>query len=87
MPNVEYVSSGKVHQLPEIVDKVRSIHAGDQPIYLVGGAVRDLLLQQPVSDFDFILPGKAISLARKVDVAIEASSNSVSHLPQSLTCL
>jgi tRNA nucleotidyltransferase (CCA-adding enzyme) len=30
------------------------------PIYLVGGFVRDLLLKQPVNDFDFVIEGDAI---------------------------
>jgi tRNA nucleotidyltransferase (CCA-adding enzyme) len=30
------------------------------PIYLVGGFVRDLLLKQPVNDFDFVVEGDAI---------------------------
>ena len=34
------------------------------PVYLVGGFVRDLLLKQPVNDFDFVVEGDAIHLAR-----------------------
>ncbi len=34
--------------------------------FLVGGAVRDLLLSKPIRDLDFALPGNTISLARKV---------------------
>jgi tRNA nucleotidyltransferase/poly(A) polymerase len=30
----------------------------DQPVYLVGGAVRDLLLQRPIRDLDFVLPAQ-----------------------------
>lgn len=33
------------------------------PLYLVGGFVRDLLLEQPNHDFDFVVEGNAIALA------------------------
>lgn len=35
-----------------------------QPVYLVGGAVRDLLLGRPVHDLDFVLPGDALAVSR-----------------------
>ena len=34
------------------------------PLYVVGGSVRDLLLGQPLHDFDLIVEGDAIALAR-----------------------
>jgi tRNA nucleotidyltransferase (CCA-adding enzyme) len=34
------------------------------PIYIVGGFVRDLILDQPGEDFDIVVEGDAISLAR-----------------------
>jgi putative nucleotidyltransferase with HDIG domain len=37
-----------------------------QKIFLVGGAVRDMLLSQPVHDLDFVLDGNAIKIARQV---------------------
>jgi tRNA nucleotidyltransferase (CCA-adding enzyme) len=40
--------------------------AGDRPIYLVGGAVRDLLLGQPNLDVDLVVDGDALPLAREV---------------------
>ena len=36
------------------------------PIYLVGGAVRDLLLHKPNYDLDFVTGGDAIKIARKL---------------------
>jgi poly(A) polymerase len=39
---------------------------GDSGGYLVGGAVRDLLLNKPVHDLDFCLPSKTVYYARKV---------------------
>lgn len=38
----------------------------DQPLYLVGGPVRDLLLGRPLSDLDLMTPGEASGLAAKV---------------------
>lgn len=39
--------------------------------YLVGGAIRDLLLSKPIRDLDFALPGNTIKLARKVADQLE----------------
>jgi len=36
----------------------------DLPLYIVGGAVRDLMLGRPVKDFDLIVEGDAIALTR-----------------------
>src|SRR5512134_3234087 len=46
-----------------LIDKVRDL-LPDQEIYLVGGAVRDLLLNRLSPDLDFAMPAKGISLAR-----------------------
>ena len=39
-------------------------------LYLVGGVVRDLLLERPSQDLDLVVDGDAIQLARKVTSAI-----------------
>ena len=36
------------------------------PIYIVGGVVRDLLLDRPIKDLDIVAEGDAIRLGRKV---------------------
>lgn len=38
----------------------------DLPLYLVGGAIRDALLQQPTHDLDFVLGGDIRSAARRM---------------------
>jgi poly(A) polymerase len=38
----------------------------DVPIYLVGGAIRDALLNRPNYDLDFVTPGDAMKIARQV---------------------
>jgi putative nucleotidyltransferase with HDIG domain len=47
-----------------LVDTVSQI-AGQGTVYLVGGAVRDLLMRRPCHDLDFSLDGNVKSLARK----------------------
>ncbi|HPI80546.1 MAG TPA: tRNA nucleotidyltransferase, partial [Cyclobacteriaceae bacterium] len=36
------------------------------PCYVVGGYVRDLVLERPVKDIDFLCVGSGIALAREV---------------------
>jgi tRNA nucleotidyltransferase/poly(A) polymerase len=48
-----------------LIDKVREA-LPKQEIYLVGGAVRDILLNRLSPDFDFAVPSNGISLARRV---------------------
>ena len=38
----------------------------DMPVYIVGGVVRDLLLDHPVMDFDIVVEGDAIRLGKEV---------------------
>jgi len=40
--------------------------ASEDPVYLVGGAVRDLLLGRPRADVDLVVVGDAATLARKL---------------------
>ncbi|MGD0709509.1 MAG: CBS domain-containing protein, partial [Anaerolineaceae bacterium] len=41
-----------------------SAHEEHLPLYIVGGFVRDLILEQPSLDFDMVVEGDAIALAR-----------------------
>ncbi len=52
--------------IPPIVERIRAALPSDTPIYLVGGAVRDMLLACPVHDYDFALPGDALQIGRKI---------------------
>jgi len=54
-----------------LMDKVRDV-LPDQEIYLVGGAVRDMLLNRLSRDLDFALPSNGISTARKVANTLQA---------------
>jgi putative nucleotidyltransferase with HDIG domain len=54
-----------------LIDRVREALPG-QEIYLVGGAVRDILLKRLSPDLDFAVPSKGISLARRVANTLNA---------------
>jgi putative nucleotidyltransferase with HDIG domain len=54
-----------------LIDKVRDALPG-QEIYLVGGAVRDMLRNRLSHDLDFALPSNGIVLARKIANALHA---------------
>src|SRR5688572_18778428 len=56
---------------PPFVDKVRDA-LPNQEIYLVGGAVRDMLRNRLSHDLDFALPSNGISLARRVAARLRA---------------
>jgi tRNA nucleotidyltransferase/poly(A) polymerase len=57
---------------PPLLDKVRDA-LPDRDIYLVGGAVRDMILNRLSRDFDFAVPSGGISLARRVARALDAN--------------
>lgn len=63
---VEFIAPSRPLNLPPLVQELRAKLSEEQEIYLVGGAVRDLLLGLPVSDFDFALPSPAIPVARQI---------------------
>ena len=54
-----------------LIDKVRDC-LPNQEIYLVGGAVRDILLNRSAPDLDFAVASHGISLARRVANALKA---------------
>ena len=54
------------------VDRVRAI-LPDREIYLVGGAVRDMLLNRVSHDLDFALPSKGVLLARRVANGVDGA--------------
>jgi tRNA nucleotidyltransferase/poly(A) polymerase len=50
---------------PPILESVRDC-VKKIPTHLVGGAVRDLLLNRDVNDFDFVVPQKSLEISRSV---------------------
>ena len=53
------------NDLLQLLDLVRELASGTR-VYLVGGAIRDLLLERPVKDLDFVQPHGSIQLAKAV---------------------
>ncbi len=49
-----------------LLKSVRELVPADQPLYLVGGTVRDSLLGRATHDLDFAVPSGAIKLARRI---------------------
>lgn len=49
-----------------LLERVIGLLPGDEPIYLVGGAIRDALLNRPSYDLDFVTPGDAMKIARQI---------------------
>lgn len=61
-----------------LIDKVRDA-LPDQEMYLVGGAVRDILLNRLSRDLDFAVSSNGISLARRVANALKADFMVLDH--------
>lgn len=56
----------------------------NMPCYLVGGCVRDLLLQKPINDFDIIVEGNAIQLG---DELVRKYGGKLTAHPKFLTAI
>ncbi len=56
-----------------LLQSIRAVLPPDQPVYLVGGAVRDALLRRTTHDLDFVVPANAINLARQVANRLNAA--------------
>jgi putative nucleotidyltransferase with HDIG domain len=54
-----------------ILAQVQAVLPAGMPTYLVGGAVRDLLLKRVSHDLDFVVPKDALATARSVANALE----------------
>jgi tRNA nucleotidyltransferase/poly(A) polymerase len=65
-PEIIFMATNYPLTFPPILDSVRLALPEVTTIYLVGGAVRDVLLGRPVHDLDFVLERDAIKIARRV---------------------
>lgn len=61
-------------EFERVLQALREIKADGQKLYLVGGAVRDLLLGQPVHDFDFVTAQGSRELAKALRKKLAGAS-------------
>jgi len=61
-------------EFERVLQALREIKADGQKLYLVGGAVRDLLLGKPVHDFDFVTAQGSRELAKALRKKLDGAS-------------
>lgn len=66
IPQVSYVPTIEPFTLSTQLEIINPYLPSEIPIYLVGGAVRDVLLDRRAQELDFVLDGDAIKIGRKV---------------------
>jgi len=64
-PDVMYIPSTPF-QFSPLLDRIRTVLPDELTVFLVGGALRDTLLQRPHRDLDFVLAEDALPVARRV---------------------
>ncbi|MDO9348770.1 MAG: hypothetical protein Q7T47_05740, partial [Anaerolineales bacterium] len=65
-PEIIFMPTSTLLIFPPLLDTLRAALPEDKVVYLVGGAVRDVLLGRATHDLDFALSGDAIKTARRV---------------------
>ena len=58
---------------PPLINRIQQILSATPGVYLVGGVVRDTLLDRPIHDIDIVLEQNALRTARKVANALGGS--------------
>jgi putative nucleotidyltransferase with HDIG domain len=71
-PEIVFMPTSDPLNYPPLLEKILHALPADQTIYLVGGAVRDMLLGGVIHDFDFTLKSGGIQAARRVADSLEA---------------
>jgi len=56
-----------------LIQRILALLPAEESIFLVGGAVRDTLLQRASYDLDFVMPGDALKTARQLGNALGAA--------------
>jgi tRNA nucleotidyltransferase/poly(A) polymerase len=72
-PEISFVPMNTPLVFSPVLNHILSAFPTDIPIYLVGGAVRDLLLSSSVHDYDFILPDNSLEISRQIANRIGAA--------------
>ncbi len=70
---IVYMPTANPFILPGILEEIRTVLPDSQPVYLVGGAVRDALLNRETHDLDFVLKRDALKVGREVSNALGAA--------------
>lgn len=65
-PQISYVPTKNSLIFPAILDEIRAAIPNNSQVYLVGGAVRDAVLDITAHDLDFTLPKNSLKIARRV---------------------
>jgi poly(A) polymerase len=71
-PEIIFMPNSNPLNFPPILEAVRKVIPQHQTVYLVGGAVRDALLNRPIHDLDFVVEQDGIKLARQVANSLDA---------------
>ncbi len=71
-PQIEYVPTSQPIRFSPYFELIRKTLPSDMSVYLVGGAVRDALLEYPVNDLDFVVPKDALKVSRLVADALNS---------------
>src|SRR5262245_19408711 len=59
---------------PDIVPELQALLINfPEPVYIVGGAVRDAFLHRPIHDLDFAIAGDSLGLARQIANSFKGS--------------
>jgi poly(A) polymerase len=72
-PQVIYVPEHPDLEFPPLLDDIRRALPAGAKVWLVGGAVRDALLNRRTQDFDFAVEGDALRASRKAADALHAA--------------
>jgi len=72
-PEISFVPMSNPFEFSPALKHIWAAFPPEISIYLVGGAVRDLLLSRTVHDYDFVLPGNALEISRKIANRIGAA--------------
>jgi tRNA nucleotidyltransferase (CCA-adding enzyme) len=85
---LQKILSARRESVTQVVGQAQTM---EMPIYLVGGFVRDVLLEKPVNDFDLVVEGDATKLGRALvqhfggRVTVHAPFKTATWFPQNLS--
>jgi tRNA nucleotidyltransferase/poly(A) polymerase len=65
-PHITYITPDPPLNIHPFLEDLAPAFPPDYPVYVVGGAVRDVFLKRTVTEMDFIVPAKAIREARRI---------------------